>query len=75
LETEQYRIISLQQLRLPSAVDAVTVQSAKGRYQVYVNSDCKKPLEKVIRHEMRHIREGHFEDDFCIELIEKMAEE
>lgn len=70
-----YRVISLQPLELPRTVHAVTVKASDRQYNVYVNKDCERPMEAVIRHERRHIEGGHFEHGLEIEHVERLAEE
>lgn len=53
--------ITVRTLELPYRVKAVTLPECDGRYDVYVNSAL--PLEdqqKALRHELEHIRGGHF---------------
>ncbi len=53
--------IFVRPLILPPCVRGVTVVDENGDYNVYVNSSLPSDLqEQAVRHELRHIKGGHF---------------
>ncbi|MEG1426683.1 MAG: hypothetical protein RSC76_03245 [Oscillospiraceae bacterium] len=55
--------IYIRGISLPTAVRGVTVEDADGNYNVYVNTRlCPAARQEAARHELKHIRLGHFCD-------------
>lgn len=53
--------ITVRTLELPYRVKAVTLPECDGRFDVYVNSALSPAdQQKALRHELEHIRGGHF---------------
>ena len=63
-------------ITLPDGVSAMTVVDENGDYNIYINAALtREAAECAMRHEMTHIRQGHFEVDRSVTECEKEARE
>lgn len=59
---------------LPMTVKDVTVPDSDGDYTVFVNANlCPETRDKVVAHELEHIRKNHFSDMLTVEEAERDA--
>lgn len=59
-------------LDLPAAVRGVTVKDAEGDYNVYLNARMADEARVLAyRHEIDHIRRGHFYSSLAVALKEQ----
>lgn len=62
-------------ITLPDGVSAMTVVDENGDYNIYINAALtREAAERAMRHEMRHIRQGHFETDRPVAECEREAQ-
>lgn len=62
-------------IALPAGVRAMTVIDENGDYNIYINAALtREAAARAMRHEMRHIRQGHFNTDKTVAECEKEAE-
>ncbi len=67
--------VFVRQVVLPSTIHGTTVVDADGNYNVYINKRlCHQKKLDTLKHEMRHIEQGHFYDTNPIEQNEREAE-
>jgi len=61
--------------KLPPSVRGCTTKTPDGEYCIYVNQNHSHEMQrKTIRHEMRHIKAGHFESAQGLPVIEQHAD-
>lgn len=66
--------IILRTIPLPAAVEGVTVKDENDDYNVYLNARLGEGARRrVLAHELRHIRHGHFFADAPVEEDERDA--
>ena len=66
--------IFIRTMSMPYRVYGLTVVDADGNYNIYVNDSlCDSKKIETVRHEMRHIRCGHFYDGQSVEQNEREA--
>ena len=59
---------------LPLAVKGITIRDTEGDYNVYLNSSISEDERvKAFRHEVQHIKDGHFYVGSTVTLIEKVT--
>lgn len=60
---------------LPATINGVTIKDDNGDYNVYINACISEDARaEAFRHEVRHIREGHFYSMDDIRTLESVAE-
>lgn len=60
----------------PYTVKGVTLPNDDGTFSIYINSDLPRAQqEKALRHELAHIREGHFYDEAPLNEEEAAADQ
>lgn len=63
--------IFLRLASLPMTVKGVTIPDSEGDYTIFINDAlCPEIRERVIAHEMAHIRQNHFSDTLTVEDAE-----
>ena len=63
-------------INLPYGVKGMTVKDAEGDYNIYLNGRYSSDVQAdAFRHEVEHIRLGHFYQDRPVSEMEKEAEE
>ena len=61
-------------IELPASVSAMTVVDENGDYNIYINAVLtREAADRALRHEMAHIRGGHFEADKPVAECEQEA--
>lgn len=59
---------------LPISVRAVTLPNTDGTFDIYINQNlCEEAQQAALRHELRHIKLGHFYDDEPVQKNEREA--
>lgn len=59
---------------LPYKVNGLTVKDEEGDYNIYLNARLSDERRvKAFRHELRHIKLGHFYSDFPVDVKEAEA--
>lgn len=65
----------IRKIDLPIGVDGITVLDENGDYNIYLNARISYDAQGIaFRHEVEHIRQGHFYTYEDIAKIEKQAE-
>ena len=60
---------------LPATINGVTIKDDNGDYNVYINACISEDARaEAFRHEVAHIREGHFHNMDDIRTLESVAE-
>ena len=60
--------------KLPASINGITIKDDNGDYNIYINSCiCEDARANAFRHEIQHIRKGHFYSSDDIRKIEAMA--
>lgn len=66
--------VIIRKIALPISINGITVKDAEGDYNIYLNELLSADIQaKAFRHEVEHIRQGHFYTDEDIGAIEKRA--
>ena len=61
-------------LDLPMTIRGATVKDANGDYNVYINARLSEDgRAAAFRHEIEHIRQGHFYSEDPVEVLEREA--
>ncbi len=65
----------IRKIDLPIGVDGITVLDENGDYNVYLNAriSCNAQAD-AFRHEVEHVRQGHFYTYEDIKVLEEKAE-
>lgn len=59
---------------LPLSIKGMTVLDTNGDYNIYLNAKLAYDQQaRAFRHELEHIRQGHFYSASDVELLEKRA--
>ena len=62
-------------IELPATVSAMTVVDENGDYNIYINAALtREAADRALRHEMAHVRGGHFEADKPVAECEREAD-
>ncbi len=65
----------IRKMDLPIGVDGITVLDENGDYNVYLNDRLSYDAQaEAFRHEVEHIKQGHFYKNEDIKKIESQAE-
>lgn len=67
-------IVILRTCKLPREVKGCTVQDHDGNYNVYINEIYSYQAYDVLKHEIAHVRDGHFYSMEDLEKLEKAAD-
>ena len=60
---------------LPRTVEGVSIPNDDGTFDIYINSNLPPAKQDaVLRHELRHLKAGHFYLEMPIASMEKQAE-
>lgn len=63
-------------LDLPMTIRGATVKDENGDYNVYINARLSEDgRAAAFRHEIEHIRQGHFYSEDPVEVLEEKARE
>lgn len=66
--------VIIRKIALPIKIKGITVKDAEGDYNIYLNELLSTDVQaKAFRHEVEHIKKGHFYTDEGIAEIEKRA--
>jgi len=61
-------------LDLPMTIRGATVKDANGDYNVYINARLSEDgRAAAFRHEIEHIKQGHFYSEDPVEVLEREA--
>ena len=61
---------------LPAGVSAMTVLDENGDYNIYINAALtREAADTAMRHELAHIKGGHFESDKPVCECEREADD
>lgn len=64
----------IRKINLPIGVNAITVLDAEGNYNIYLNDRLSYDQQDVaFRHEVEHIKRGHFYSYEDIKTLEEQA--
>ncbi len=65
----------IRKINLPVGVDGITVLDENGDYNVYLNDRLSFDAQaEAFRHEVEHIKQGHFYRFDDIRILEKRAD-
>lgn len=68
--------IFIRYVPFPYTVKGATLPNDDGTFSIYINSDLPRAQqEKALRHELAHIREGHFYDEAPLDEEEAAADQ
>jgi predicted methyltransferase len=63
--------VYIREIALPPTIEAVVQIDIDDDYNIYVNNSiCEEKKKLAIAHEMKHIKNNHFYDDYNVALNE-----
>lgn len=66
--------VIIRKIELPDGVNGITVLDANGDYNIYLNDQLSPDSQaKAFRHEVEHIKQGHFFVYEELEVIDSQA--
>lgn len=67
--------VIIRKIDLPVGIDGITVLDENGDYNMYLNDRLSYDMQaEAFRHEVEHIKQGHFYTYEDIKVLEEQAE-